>query len=181
MVKEKSLKRLQKFMRKKSPSLKELSKYLQNHEVAIKTVKPCELNDEFDLLCIVDGKKKRLPFSTGRQLSPIAIFPFAKDAHYIELDEQEGKKHTDEDVDESRLLDRGFCDHVYKIKDRLNLYLEALNKPLLKGGYLADSNYMQGTGWIIGFDDNKYNTLASDYYGGNLEAKLRYSGTFNGE
>jgi len=156
-------------------ALKNLSKHIRKN----KPVELTKLMDEFDLLCIVNGRKKRLPFSIGRQLSPIAIFPFTKDAHYIELDEQEGRKHTDKDVDTSRLLDREFCDHVYKIKDRLNLYLKALNKPLLKGTYLADSNYMQGTGWIIGFDDNDFHTLSSDYYGGNLEAKLRYSGTFN--
>ena len=180
MDKEKSLKRIHKLTRKKSPSSKKLSKRLQAHEIAIRTLKFCELGDEFDLLCVVDGQKKRLPFSTGRQLSPIAIFPFAHDAHYIELDEQENKKHTDKDVDNSRLLDREFCEHVYKIKDRINLYLQALNKPLLQGGYLAESNYMHGSGWIIGFDDNEFNTLASDYYGGNLPEKLRYSGTFIG-
>lgn len=180
MVKETSLKRMKKFMHSKSPSLKKLAKHLKAHEAAIRASKFCELGDEFDLLCVVNGKKKRLPFNTGRQLSPIAIFPFAHDAHYIELDEQENKRHTDKDVDNSRLLDREFCEHVYKIKDRINLYLQALNKPLLQGGYLAESNYMHGCGWIIGFDDNKYNTLASDYYGGNLPEKLRYSGTFIG-
>ena len=175
MKKENSIKRMHDFMGKsRASALKKIAKHFRKN----KPLNHCNLSDEFDLLCIVNGKKQRLPFSSGRQLSPIAIFPFAKDAHYIELDEQEGKKHTDKDVDESRLLDRGFCDHVYKIKDRLNLYLKALNKPLLKGTYLADSNYMQGCGWIIGFDDNDFHTLSSDYYGGNTEAKLRYSGTF---
>ena len=176
MKKENSTRRMRDFMGKsRLDALKKIAKHFKKNKPA----KPYKLSDEFDLLCIVNGKKQRLPFSSGQHLSPIAIFPFAKDNRYIELDEQEGKKHTDEDVDESRLLDRGFCDHVFRIKDRLNLFLKALNKPLLEGAYLADSNYMQGCGWIIGFDDNDFHTLSSDYYGGNLEAKLRYSGTFN--
>ena len=178
MKKEKLLKRMHKFMPEHRETFKKLSNHLKKNRRPIK-VTPIELSDEFDLLCIVDGKPKRLPFNTGRSLSPLAIFPFPNDTHYIELDEQEEKKHTDKDVDTSRLLDREFCDYVFKIKNRLNLYLKALHKPLLEGCYLADSNYMQGCGWIIGFDDNEFNTLPSDYYGGNLPAKLRYSGTFN--
>lgn len=141
-----------------------------------------ELGDEFDVLCEVEeGKKVRLPFSKRHLGKPIGIFPFKKDARYIELDEVENKKHTDKDVDESRLLDKEFCNDIYPFKNRLNVYLKALNKPVLDGGYLADSSYMRGSGWVIGFEDNKFHTLSSDYYGGNLPEKLRYMGCFKGK
>lgn len=131
-----------------------------------------KFGDEFDVLCVVDGKKVRLPFSKRNLGEPIGIFPF-DGPEYLELDEVENKKHTDKDVDESRLLDERFCcDRVSKVVDRLNHYLKKLRKPLLDGLYLADSPYMKGCGWIIGFDGS------SDYYGGNSPAKLRYMGHF---
>lgn len=135
-------------------------------------------SDEFDLLCLINSQKKRVPFSQ-REGVLLAVFPFQDEPEYIELDETDNKKHTDKDVDEKRLLDREFCDRVYAIKDRLNVCLKALNKPLLEGAYLAESSYMHGCGWIVGFDDNKFKTLSSDYYGGNTPAKLRYMGRFN--
>ncbi|MBR3662267.1 MAG: hypothetical protein IKN67_03180 [Alphaproteobacteria bacterium] len=134
-----------------------------------------KLGDEFDLLCEVNGQKVRLPFSKRHLGKPIGIFPFAG-PEYLELEEQENKKHTDKDVDESRLLDERFCcGCVSTVVDRLNLYLKEMNKPLLEGSYLADSSYMRGSGWIIGFDST------SDYYGVNVPAKLRYMGRFYGK
>ncbi len=132
-----------------------------------------EFGDEFDVLCIVDGQKVRLPFSKRNIGEPIGIFPF-DGPEYIEFDEVENKKHTDKDVDESRLLDERFCSgDVSKVADRLNLYLKEMGKPVLEGEYLADSPYMKGAGWIIRFDGS------SDYYGGNIPAKLRYMGYFH--
>lgn len=140
-------------------------------------VKESSLGDEFDLLCEVDGQRVRLPFSkrTGKL---IGIFPFKNEPEYLELDEVENKKHTDKDVDETRLLDERFfcCDRVSKVVNRLNRYLKKLNKPILEGSYLADnSSYMPGCGWIIGFDNT------GDYHGGNVPAKLRYMGRFYGK
>ncbi|MBQ8480999.1 MAG: hypothetical protein IJ532_00495 [Alphaproteobacteria bacterium] len=139
-----------------------------------------EQGDEFDVLCEVNGQKQRLPFSKRNLGKPIGIFPFKNSPKYLELDEVEDKKHTDEDVDDNRLLDEPFCDDVYKVKNRLNDYLKVLDKPVLDGEYLADSPYMRGCGWIISFDD-KWGSLASDYYGGNQSAKLRYMGCFKGK
>ena len=133
--------------------------------------------DEFDVLCEVDGQKVRLPFSKRYSGNPIGIFPFKDEPDYLELAEVENKKHTDKDVDESRLLDEHFCcARVSKVADRLNLYLKAMNVPVLEGSYLADNkSYMQGCGWIIGFDNT------GDYHGGNVPAKLRYMGHFEGK
>lgn len=132
---------------------------------------------EFDVLCEVNGEKVRLPFSKRNSGKPIGIFPFKNSVVYLELDEVENKKHTDKDVDESRLLDEYFCcARVSKVVDRLNLCLKEMGKPVLEGSYLADnSSYMHGCGWIIGFDNT------GDYHGGNVPAKLRYMGRFYGK
>lgn len=133
--------------------------------------------DEFDVLCEVDGQKMRLPFSKRHLGKPIGIFPFKDEPEYLELKEVENKKHTDKDVDESRLLDEHFCcARVSKVVDRLNLYLKAMNEPVLEGSYLADNkSYMPGCGWIIGFDNT------GDYHGGSIPAKLRYMARFYGK
>ena len=132
-----------------------------------------KVGDEFDVLCIVDGQKVRLPFSKRNIGEPIGIFPF-DGPEYIEFEEVENKKHTDKDVDESRLLDERFCcGKVSIVADRLNLCLKEMGKPVLESTYLADSSYMRGAGWIIRFDGS------SDYYGGNIPAKLRYMGYFH--
>lgn len=130
-----------------------------------------------DVLCIMSsGELARLPFNKRYLGKPIAIFPF-KNAEYIELKERKGKRHTDDDVNESRLLDVDFCKRVALKRLWLNSFLTELNSPVLEGEYLADNNYMEGCGWIVAFDIGR-NSIRSDYYGGNERAKLRYMGWF---
>ena len=157
-------------MRRDGLTVNDVKRYVSKHQA--------DIADEYDLLSLIDGKMERVPFSLRHLGAPIGIFPFPGDPLYIELNEAENKKHTDCDVDKKRLLDEQFCGRVYKIKDKLNAYLEALGKPVLKGTYLADNSYMQGCGWLVGFDDNDSHSLSSDYYGGNEPAKLRYMGKF---
>ena len=155
----------------------------QKLEAALKEFKAKHLEkpavgNAFDVLCEVNGQNVRLPFSKRYIGKPVGIFPFKCEPEYLELDEVENKKHTDTEVDENRLPDEQFCERVYSLKNQLNVYLQALGKPILEGEYLADCTYMRGCGWIIGFEDNKFNTLSADYYGGNTPAKLRYMGRF---
>lgn len=173
--KEKLLAQIYKILRQNGLTVKDVEKYVARHQNSRHSLEP---QNEFDILCLIDGKKERVAFSLRHLGQPLGIFPFDGEPEYIELDEVKNKKHTDKDVDESRLLDEQFCNRVYKIKDRLNVYLKALGKPVLDGAYLADSSYMQGCGWLVGFEDNDFHTLSSDYYGGNMPAKLRYMGRF---
>lgn len=170
--KERTLAQICRLMRRDGLTINDIKQYAQNHQE--------ELDDEFDLLCLIDGQMERVAFSLRHLGTPIGIFPFPVSMEYIELDEVENKRHTDKDVDEKRLLDEQFCGRAYKIKDQLNVYLKALGKPILDGAYLADSSYMRGTGWLVGFEDNGTGNLSSDYYGGNQPAKLRYMGRFEG-
>ena len=140
-----------------------------------------ELSDDFDLLCEVNGQMVRLPFSKRNLGKPLGIFPSKHSSLYFELNEVENKKHTDKDVDESRLPDeKYFCEGVAAVKDRMNLYLQELGYPILDGIYLADSPYMRGCGWLVGFFKGD-KRLSSDYCGGNQPAKLRYMGNFEGK
>lgn len=140
-----------------------------------------KLGDEFDVLCEVNGQKVRLPFSKRNLGKPLGIFPSKYSPLYFELEEVNDKKHSDIDVDESRLPDeKYFCEGVAAVKDRMNLYLQELDSPILDGIYLADSPYMQGCGWLVGFKKGD-KRLSSDYYGGNKPAKLRYMGNFEGK
>lgn len=170
--KVKALAQICKLMRGAGFTVNDVKRYAQKHEN--------ELADEYDILCLIDGRLERVAFSLRHLGKPIGIFPFPNEPEYIELDEVESKKHTDTDVEESRLLDEQFCSRVYKIKDNLNVYLETLGKPVLEGVYLADNSYMHGCGWLVGFDDNETHNISSDYFGGNEPAKLRYMGRFNG-
>ena len=170
--KEKTLAQIYKMMRRDGLTVNDVKQYVSKHQA--------DIADEYDLLSLIDGKMERVPFSLRHLGKPIGIFPFPNEPEYIELDEVESKKHTDTDVEESRLLDEQFCGRVYKIKDNLNVYLEALGKPVLEGVYLADNSYMHGCGWLVGFDDNETHNISSDYFGGNEPAKLRYMGRFNG-
>lgn len=175
MKKEKALAQIYKTMRQTGLTADDIKQYV------LKSTKPRvspKIADDFDLLCIIDGKKERVLFSDRQRGEVLAIFPFKGRPEYIELDEVENKKHTDSDVNTACLPDEQFCEQVYEIKNRLNACLSALGKPVLQGLYLADSSYMRGCGWIVGFDDNKTNRLSSDYYGGTTPAKLRYMGKF---
>lgn len=132
-----------------------------------------KIKDEFDLLFVYDENRfRRLPFSYHLLLKPVGIFPFKGDDRYITLDEIENKRHTDKDVDKSRLPDVKFCRRVNKIKHRLNFFLRILNKPELKGAYLADNSYMPDKEWIIYFGNSKNKILSVNCDGG--KAKLRY-------
>ena len=75
-----------------------------------------EIGDEFDVLCLINGRQKRVPFSHRHLGEPIGIFPFKDEPEYIELDEIENKKHNDGDVKDEHLLNVEFCERVYKIK-----------------------------------------------------------------
>lgn len=173
MEKEKALAQIYAIMRQNELDADDVRHYVLQNPEDYNTPK---IGDEFDLLCLIEGQEKRVLFSQRHLGKPLGIFPFKNKPEYIELDELKDKKHIEVDV--KRLLDEKFCNQVYDIKNQLNVYLQALNKPILQGEYLADSSYMPGCGWIVGFDENKTGKLSSDYYGGTVPAKLRYMGRY---
>ena len=106
---------------------------------------------DFDLLCIKDGKKVRLPFDSGKNCNPLGIFPFKDMNIYFELSETSETSRIFADA--RRLPAEAFCDRVCEIKDELNEYLKILQKPLINGCYFAVGENLSGLNWIVGFDD----------------------------
>jgi hypothetical protein len=153
-----------------------LKSYTAKHSTLSDTPKDDVDDDAFDLLCLVNAQKVRVPFSLRNIGEPIAIFPFKDEPDYIELQQYNGVTHAN--VNPKYLPNVKFCERVYAIKDQLNKYLLALDKPILKGAYLADHSHMPGCGWIVMFNDNETGNLSSDFYGGNRVAQLRYVGKF---
>ena len=89
---------------------------------------------EFDVLSEVYGRKVRLPFNKRNVGKVIGIFPFADSGEYLELEEYFHKKHTDKDVDNSRLLNVSFCERVAKIHNRLEKHLEKSHRRIENQG-----------------------------------------------
>lgn len=174
--KTKILARIDRVMRRFGLTTEDLRAYAEQHASSLASDTPKASEDAgFDLLCKVNGQKVRVPFSSRNMGEPIAVFPFKDEPEYIELTEYHGVTHAS--AISKHLPSVKFFERVYTIKDQLNQCLQALDRPILKGAYLADNTHMPGCGWIVGFDNNKTG-LSSDYYGGNRAAKLRYVGKF---
>lgn len=128
------------------------------------------LQQKFDLLCLVNGVPKRLPFDEGRTKNPLAIFPFAGN-WYLELAQDE--KMLRHHINEARLPDRDIWLEVYKIQDQLNLQLRAMGRPLLQGTYFSRGG---GLNWVVTFDGNRV-AMPEDSVSSAMEAIARYCGS----
>ncbi len=130
---------------------------------------PDLLLQKFDLLCLINGVPQRVPFDKGRNLNPIAIFPFNGN-WYLELaQEQEVLRHQ---VDEVRLPDRDIWIEVYKLQDALNAQLLAMKRPPLEGLYFARGG---GLNWAVIFDGNRV-AMPEDSISATTVANVRYCG-----
>ena len=129
---------------------------------------------EFDLLCCVDGKQKRLSFEEGKNCTPIGLFPFADDSHYIEFAEQ--TDCTRVFADESGLPTVVFFEKILPILGQINQCLKELKQPILDGYYFAQK--YDGLNWIVYLSSEDQETLSADYYGRAETANIRYFGTF---
>lgn len=155
----------------KQDALRLIKLLMQEHNIRMNEVAQM-FEANFDLLCIKDGKKTRLPFNVGKDCNPSGIFPFKESDVYLELTETE--ESLRKFADELRLPTLNFCKMVYAIRDELNKSLELLGRPIIKGCYFADGNDLYRLNWIVGFDDTSY--LTSDYYNNDEKAKIRYVG-----
>ena len=157
----------------KKNALRQIKKIMQEHSILVYEV--AQLFDaDFDLLCIKDDKRTRLPFDIGKNCNPFGIFPFKNMDIYFELTETEDTLRMYADV--RRLPAEAFCDKVYEIKDSLNKHLEMLQRPTIQGNYFVVGKHLSSLNWIVGFDDE--NNLSSDYYDLDEKAKIRYVGKF---
>lgn len=163
MDKTKEIQKILEIMNSKGINIDDLTAYCLEQEL---------LKQQFDLLCEIDGVKKRLPFAKGKNLNPIGIFPF-KDNVYLELAEQPNSKRCHVVEDKVPML--GLWEDIFKIKDILNDKLAELKAPQLKECYFARKEDSDAN-WIVGF--LRYPHLAMDYYNNDVMAKIRYCGIF---
>lgn len=127
-----------------------------------------------DLLCEVDGVKKRLPFEEGKSKKIVGIFPFANDI-FLHVEEREETVRTD--VDETKIPTCDIFDELHKIRVELNEALSSLGLPIVDGFYFAEPIItMHQPSWIVGW--NKEGKFCSDYYDTNVQAKVRYCDIF---
>ena len=133
---------------------------------------PDFLPQKFDLLCLIHGVPHRLPFDKGRNMNPIAVFPFAGN-WYLELAQDEGilRHHAGE----SRLPDRDIWLEVYKLQDQLNAQLRIMDKPLLDGVYFARGGKLN---WVVKFDGNRI-AMPEDSVSSTTVAIARYCGSLD--
>ena len=164
MNREKALQKIAEIMRKNNLSCNEVINFVNTQNINL---------PEFDLLCLVSNKLVRLPFAEGKNYNPQGLYPFKNDNRYIRV--MESGMIYRRFADENLLLREDFCKQIYPLRKQINKALSLLNKPLLQGCYFAVGKTLSDQNWIVSFDDNPTNRLASDYYD-DVPAKARYFG-----
>lgn len=126
----------------------------------------------FDLLCKTGDKYSRLPFETGKNCNPVAIFP--SKVSRIALSLSETADEVDRyNLDESNIPSCLFWEEIFFNRKALNNALKELGAPIVDGCYFAEAMIGSIPNYIVGFKP-EYKTLASDYYTNNEKAKVRY-------
>lgn len=132
-----------------------------------------QINESFDLLCEVNGTRKRLPFDTGKDLNPIAIFPRQNLKFFLSLEET-GMIPFPPVKDKDQLLDEDLCTLLMDVRPELNEKLRELGKPILSGDYWLNGHEFSGVGyWIANIREDR---LRVDYYDARSVAKVRHIG-----
>ena len=128
---------------------------------------------EMDLLCLVNGKKVRLPFEKGKKETVLGIFPFKSNVYLYA--EETGEVIRTGAIEE-RIPTYDFFRELYVIKKELNEVLEELGLAPIEGAYFVEPiACLQRPSWIVAIDEKGF---SSDYYDNDVKAKIRYCGTF---
>ncbi len=135
-----------------------------------------KVEETFDLLVEVFGERKRVPFESGKDMSPLAIFPRKNLKFYIELDESGMVPFPDEKA-KAEFPDEEIAVLIQEVRDELNEKLRELGKPILSGDYWMNGHELSGHigYWMARFRDGK---LKVDYYDATRKAKIRRFGRF---
>lgn len=129
--------------------------------------------ETFDLLCEINGSLKRVPYETGKELAPKAIFPRKNLKFYLSLEETGMVPYPKED-EKDKLADEDLCTLLMEIRPELNEKLRELGKPLLSGDYWLNGHELSGIGyWMARIREDQ---LKVDYYDSLHRAKIRHIG-----
>ena len=165
---QKIIKRIVGLMNLHGISLEDLAKEL-NQGKKVKLV-----NEHFDLLVEINGKKKRVSYQEGKELKVLGIFPFKQLNVYLESDETEETYRRG--ADEQRIPSLSFWQDLASYREKLNKDLADLNKPVIEGFYFATTAYgSSDLNWIISYRKGE-KFMGSDYYGDQEKARIRYLG-----
>ena len=133
----------------------------------------------YDFLCLVGGKKVRLPYEEAKDKERVGIFPQESSNTYVELAETRILRKL---ADEKKLPTREYFNVVLLTHwQRMNETLLALGHLPLVGDYYATSpNYLSDTNWIVSLRPGCKH-CADDFYRDDEMANCRYIGVFNDE
>ena len=167
-------------MDNKKEALQEILKLMETSGVttaeitaALKAKSMPKIEETFDLLCEVNGELKRLPFETGRDLDPKAIFPRKNLKFYLSLEET-GMIPFPDEKEKDRLPDEDLCTLILEVRPELNEKLRELGKPLVSGEYWLNGHELSGIGYWMGII--REDRIRIDYYDSSRKAKVRYIG-----
>ncbi len=164
---------------KKLEALKKITELMKENDISVINIRnftEAREYHDYDLLCVCDGRKVRLPFNKGKNLNPIGLFPLSDSFSYIELNEL--PEALREHADVARLPEVSFCEDMCLDIKGINNHLRKLDKPILQGEYFAIGKFLQEHNWIVKFDE-PCTELSSDYYDEEAKkAKIRYCGKF---
>ena len=164
----------------KKEAIQQILGIMQENELTVSEILAAQkaknnpkVEETFDLLCEINGEMKRVPFETGRDLNPKAIFPRKNLKFWLELDET-GMIQFPAEKEKDRLLDEDLCTLVLEVRTELNEKLRELGKPLFSGEYWMNGHELSGIGyWMAIIREDR---MRIDYYDSTRKAKVRYIG-----
>lgn len=161
-------------MEQKQKAILQILEIMQKEQISLEDLVyqlPPKEEKRPDLLCIVDGIEKRLPFAEGKALSPSGIFPSTSSSYLYIAESGKCARNT---IREELLPTLSFfVDEVFPNIDTINAALTELDKPLLSGEYFASAP--NGLNHIVRFRYGQ-KSLFHDVYYSNEIAKLRLCG-----
>ena len=128
-----------------------------------------------DLLCEIDNKLVRLPFSKGRHYKVIGIFHAKSSNIFLYVDEVESDLRRNADI--LKLPTVTYWKEILTAIDDMNNALFSLGLPEVNGDYFANSSYLPTRNWIVSLADAK-SALQVDRYDYDKKAKIRYCGFY---
>lgn len=165
---------------KKNEAIQQILEIMEQNDVSIANIQQAQraknqpkIDETFDLLCEINGVLKRVPYETGKDLDPKAIFPRKNLKFYLSFEET-GMVPYPPLSEKDKLADEDLCTLLMEVRPELNERLRELGKPILSGDYWLNGHELSGTGyWMARIREDQ---LKVDYYDAKHKAKIRIIG-----
>ena len=172
-------------MEKKQYVLRTMALQVVKHSISMEEIKEevaavkremIAKQETFDLLIVVDGQERRVPFDVGKDACPVAIFPFKDQDIYISLDESGECLYPRSE--QSNLPSVGFMEEVMDVRPELNERLRQLGKPILSGQYWVRGYSLDICYWYVLIRKNE---IKRDFGDAEAVGKVRLVGFYKVE